>query len=136
MSPAAPVGDTAGGQHELSAERIAAAAGVNRTTVSGIGPDLIAPSSRLGRWSSFIENGTSVESRRLKLYNLTSRKSIITEEYTGDPKLVQGRFVVFDSHSEKKSRLKPAKKPRSGNVKAEASAGPKGDGWLGKHLRK
>ena len=57
----------------------------------------------------FIDSGTSVESRGLEIYNLTSRKSIFNESYTGDPKLVGGRFVSFDSPSDKKGPLRTCK---------------------------
>jgi len=54
----------------------------------------------------FIDNGTSMESRGLEIYDLTSRKSIFNESYTGDPKFVGGRFVFFDSPSDRKGPLK------------------------------
>ena len=54
----------------------------------------------------FIDSGTSVESRGLEIYNLNSRKSIFNESYTGDPKLVGGRFVFFDSPTDKRGPLK------------------------------
>lgn len=54
----------------------------------------------------FIDSGTSVESRGLEIYDLISRKSIFNESYTGDPKFVGGRFVFFDSPSDRKGPLK------------------------------
>src|SRR5688572_17644686 len=54
----------------------------------------------------FIDSGTSVESRGLELFNLNSRKSIFNESYTGDPKLVDGRFVFLDSPTDRKGVLK------------------------------
>jgi hypothetical protein len=57
----------------------------------------------------FVDSGTSVDSRGLEIYNLTSRKSIITKGYMGDAKLVERNFVIFDSPSDKKGSLKTCK---------------------------
>lgn len=57
----------------------------------------------------FIDSGTSVESRGLQIFDLTSRKSVFNDSYSGDPKLVGGRFIVFDSPSEKKGSLTTCK---------------------------
>lgn len=57
----------------------------------------------------FIDSGTSVESRGLQIFDLTSRKSVFNDSYSGDPKLIDGRFVVFDSPSEKKGSLATCK---------------------------
>lgn len=57
----------------------------------------------------FIDSGTSVESRGLQIFDLTSRKSVFNDWYSGDPKLVNGRFVVFDSPSEKQGPIRACK---------------------------
>lgn len=59
----------------------------------------------------FIDSGTSPEERGLEIYNLNTRKSIFSTTYngSGEPKLVQGRFVIYDSPSEKKDSLKTCK---------------------------
>lgn len=76
----------------------------------------------------FIDSGTSVESRGLEIYNLTSGRSL-TVEYTDDPKLLDGRYVVFDSPSERKGPLATCKEA----AKWKRSGG--GVGWVqGKKL--
>ncbi len=57
----------------------------------------------------FIDSGTSVESRGLEIYNLTSGKTITNLEYRDEATLVEGRFVVDDSPSVKKGLLKTCK---------------------------
>ncbi len=57
----------------------------------------------------FIDSGTSVESRGLEIYNLNSRKSVFNESYTGDPSLTGGRFVLFDSPTDRKGPAKSCK---------------------------
>jgi hypothetical protein len=57
----------------------------------------------------FIDSGTSVESRGLEIYDLASGKSVFTDSYTGDPNVVEGEFVVFDSPSDKKGLLSTCK---------------------------
>ncbi len=57
----------------------------------------------------FIDTGTSVESRELLIYSLATGDSIMTESYSGDPKVTEGRFVIFDSPSDKKGPLATCK---------------------------
>lgn len=77
----------------------------------------------------FIDSGTSVESRGLEIYDLGSRKSIFNESYSGDAKLVDGKFVVFDSPSDRKGPLKTCKEA----AKWKRDGG--GVGWVqGKRL--
>ena len=57
----------------------------------------------------FIDMGTSADSRDIVVYDLGLRKSIITQGYGGDPKLVGGRFIVFDEPSDKKGLLSTCK---------------------------
>lgn len=57
----------------------------------------------------FIDSGTSAGSRGLTIYNLGSRKSIVNESYTNDPTLSAGRFVIFDSPSDKKGLIRTCK---------------------------
>lgn len=57
----------------------------------------------------FVDSGTSAESRGLQIYNLKTRRSIFNESYTGDPILTAGRFVSFDSPSDKKGPAKSCK---------------------------
>lgn len=57
----------------------------------------------------FIDSGTSVESRDLEIYDLDSRKSVFNESYTNDPALIGGRFVSFDSPSDKKGPVRTCK---------------------------
>lgn len=54
----------------------------------------------------FIDRSRSVESRGLEIYNLASRKSIFNESYAGNAKLVGGKFVFFDSPSDRKGPVK------------------------------
>lgn len=60
----------------------------------------------------FIDSGTSVESRGLEIYNISSRKSIFTSEYHDTVKLLQNRYVVFDKISVQNGSLKACPKAR------------------------
>ncbi len=57
----------------------------------------------------FIDSGTSVESRGLEVYNLTSRKSVYTTSYSGDPKLVNFSFILYDASSDKAGPIRTCK---------------------------
>lgn len=57
----------------------------------------------------FVDSGTSGESRGLAVYDLPSRKSIINEGYAGEAKLVNGKFLIYDSISNKKGAIKTCK---------------------------
>ena len=57
----------------------------------------------------FVDSGTSVESRGLAVYNLASRRSVVTEGYTENIKLVGDRFVIYDTPSEKRGLIKACK---------------------------
>jgi hypothetical protein len=53
-----------------------------------------------GKWL-FVDSGTSVESRGLEIYDLETGKPVIGVEYSDEPKLEGGRYVVYDAPSEK-----------------------------------
>lgn len=58
----------------------------------------------------FVNKDSSVEPYRdLTIYNLKTREWLTEETYTGEPKLVDGRFVVFDSDSDKRGEEKTCK---------------------------
>jgi len=44
--------------------------------------------------------------RDLEIYNLKTGEGLAEQTYTGEPKLVDGRFVVFDSESDKRGEEK------------------------------
>jgi len=57
----------------------------------------------------FVDMGTSVDSRNLDIYDFSLHKSVLSQGYMGDPKLVSGRFLVFDSPSDKKGPISTCK---------------------------
>ncbi len=57
----------------------------------------------------FIDNGTSPDSRELKVYNLLTRQQVFKTEYSEWEKplmLTADRFLAFESNSQKDGRLK------------------------------
>ncbi len=52
-----------------------------------------------------IDKGTSADSRDFEIFDLTSRRSVITGAYSGDPKVVEGRFLLYDWPTDKKGAL-------------------------------
>lgn len=61
-----------------------------------------------GKWL-FVDSGTSVESRGLEIYNLETGKIVIGIEYSDEPKLEGGRYVVYDAPSEKPGPISQCK---------------------------
>jgi hypothetical protein len=57
----------------------------------------------------FIDMGTSVESRTIDIYDLGQQKSVLSLGYSGDPKLTDGRFILFDESSDKNGPLSTCK---------------------------
>lgn len=58
----------------------------------------------------FIDNGSSQDARALQIYDLSTRKSIFHEPVLGTrPKLVDGKFIVFDARSDKEGAIKTCK---------------------------
>jgi len=57
----------------------------------------------------FIDSGRSVDSRGLIVSDLDLHKTIITQGYSGDPKLILGRFILFDEPSDKKGPITTCK---------------------------
>jgi hypothetical protein len=57
----------------------------------------------------FVDSGTSVESRGLEVYDLTSRRRVVADSYSETIKLVGDRFVVYDAPSDKKGPIKTCK---------------------------
>ena len=57
----------------------------------------------------FIDTGTSVESRGLEIYDLSANNAKTVFEYNGDPKLIDARYLLFDSPSEKPGPIKSCK---------------------------
>jgi hypothetical protein len=57
----------------------------------------------------FIDMGTSVESRTIDIYDLGLKKSVLSLGYSGDPKLTDGRFILFDESSDKNGPLSTCK---------------------------
>jgi hypothetical protein len=57
----------------------------------------------------FVDMGTSADSRDLDIYDFSLHKSVLSQGYSGDPKLVGGRFVMFDSPSDKKGLISTCK---------------------------
>ena len=57
----------------------------------------------------FVDMGTSVDSRNFDIYDFSLHKSVLSQGYSGDPKLVAGRFLVFDSPSDKKELMSTCK---------------------------
>lgn len=53
----------------------------------------------------FVDMGTSADSRDLVIYDFSLHKSVLTQGYGGDPKLIDGRFLIFDSPSDKKGLI-------------------------------
>ena len=50
----------------------------------------------------FIDMGTSSDSRDLDVYDLSLHKPILSQSYSGDPKVADGHFLLFDAPSDKK----------------------------------
>ena len=57
----------------------------------------------------FVDQGTSVESRNLVVYDLSAGNAMTGFEYNGDPKLVDGRYLLFDSPSAKAGPIRSCK---------------------------
>jgi len=57
----------------------------------------------------FVDMGTSVDSRNFDIYDFSLHKSVLSQGYSGNPKLVAGRFLVFDSPSDKKGLISTCK---------------------------
>jgi len=57
----------------------------------------------------FVDMGTSVDSRNFDIYDFSLHKSVLSQGYSGDPKLVAGRFLIFDSPSDKKELMSTCK---------------------------
>ena len=72
----------------------------------------------------FVDSGTSVDSRGLDIYDLTSRKKIFSDGYMNDAKLVGDRFLIFDAPTDKKGPIKAC--PQAAKWKREGG----GVGWL------
>jgi len=72
----------------------------------------------------FVDSGTSVDSRGLDVYDLVSRKSMVSEGYMNDAKLLKGRFLVFDAPTDKKGPIKTC--PQAAKWKRQG----RGVGWL------
>jgi hypothetical protein len=75
----------------------------------------------------FVDSGTSVDSRGLDVYDLVSRKSMVSEGYMNDAKLLKGRFLVFDAPTDKKGPIKAC--PQAAKWKRQGG----GVGWLQSH---
>jgi hypothetical protein len=77
----------------------------------------------------FVDSGTSVDSRGLDVYDLVSRKTIANEGYMNDAKLVSGRFLMFDTPTDRKGPIIAC--PQAAKWKRQGG----GVGWLqGKKL--
>jgi hypothetical protein len=57
----------------------------------------------------FVDMGTSADSHSFDIYDFSLHKSVLSQGYMGDPKLVSGRFLVFDSPSDKKGLISTCK---------------------------
>jgi hypothetical protein len=57
----------------------------------------------------FVDSGTSVESRGLEVFDLEKGSSVIGFVYSGEPKLVNGKVILFDSPSEKPGPISACK---------------------------
>jgi len=57
----------------------------------------------------FVDSGTSLESRDIAIYDLRTGSAVARFEYTGDPKVSEGKFILFDAPSGKKGPISSCK---------------------------